>query len=691
MRNIRQTLINIEKSESFDLLESFKAVSAWKNFAIEDRLLFARLLVMQGAQQLAKGDHKVLENFEIANQVSSHALEILYEQATILSLYHNNIRCLNLASKVLECTVQKDPNFCKGWYLLGEVLTSIGLFENEVTYLIEAHQKFEKAHDLLESCLDIDQKDFYWKWGYCLTSLGKVSGEPFDLNEGIRKYQCAYDLLNKSPLFLNNFGTSLSTLAILLGKPEYLVDALDLFNEAIQVDSDIFEGWFNQGCCLLNLIELTSQDKLFEQADKSFFEASEINSQHSELWFRWGLLDVAAGKVKRDPEKFQDSLLKFSKAWDLDNSNSRIMISWVEAELFLSAQEEKFDLMQSAHTKIISLAESQPEDPHVWYLYGSCLNELGRYFSDENYYHHAIEKFKYGLSLTSQYSLLWYGMALAHFALGELTDDPVIVEKSVRYCSRVVECEGGECAQFWNDWGVALIKLGEMTQQSRYVEMAIDKFERAIKQPIHHIESENLDLEWVYNYGAAFDLLGDLTEEPLYFEKAVQILTHVIQVDPESAQARYHLALALSHLGEAVHEVELYYKAIDIFQDLLKQDPEDEVVHLDFGMTLTNLGLLIHDIHHLERSQKIYHQAENHFMQAAALGNSQAYYQLAGLYSLTGHYDHAMHYLERAKFFGSLPDIEDILHDEWLEELKQFPIFRQFINKLPSQPFFDDK
>jgi tetratricopeptide (TPR) repeat protein len=230
-----------------------------------------------------------------------------------------------------------------------------------------------------------------------------------------------------------------------------------------------------------------------------------------------------------------------------------------------------------------------------------------------------------------------------------------------------------------------------MTQQASYVEMAIEKFERALKQPLQNVEGDDLDLEWVYNYSCAYDLLGDLKEEPHHFEKAVQIFTQILQLDPHYTMARYNLALALSHLGDAMFDVEHYHKAIEQFQQLLDQDPEDDMIHLDFGMSLTNLGLLVHDVHHPERSQALYRQAEGHLMQAAALGNTQAYYQLAGLYSITEHYGQAMHYLERAQFCETLPGIEDLLHDEWLEGLRQTPSFRQFINQLSSRQSTDEK
>lgn len=693
MTIIRNTLVEILENQAFDRLEPFKHTSVWKGFSHDEKTLLARLLVMEGAHQLAQGNQQVLENFNIANQISSNATEILYQQGMILSSYRENIRCLTLACQAFKGILQQDPAFFKAWISLAHVLMDIGLFEGEATYLIEAHQHFDKTFALLSYADEtFRREEFFWKWGVCLASLGKVCGEPLDFYQSIEKFRQAQDCGCQEAHFFIDFGKSLVELGSLLERPEYFAEAILLFNQAILKEPQVFDGWFHQACCMQRLIEFKIDETLLEQANESFIKAAEINPQESELWLKWGQLDTAFGKLKRDEQKLEASLLKFAKAYQLEPGHPQILKSWAESELFLGVHVERLDLIQSAKLKILNSLEIEPQDPHSWYLYGSCLSEIGHYFSDENSFHQAIEKFQYGLSLTRQNPLLWYGMALAHFALGELTEQQALFEKTVRYCARVIEYGGEGSPQFWNDWGVALLKLGEMTQQVNYVEMAIEKFERALnKMPSRNVNEEDIDLEWVYNYGCAFDLLGDLKDEPHYFDKAVQILTQILQIDPNYHVARYNLALGLSHLGEAMYDVEPYHKAMEHFQFLVDLDPEDEMLHLDFGMSLTNLGLLVHDMHHPARSQTLYHQAENHFMQAVALGNAQAYYQLAGLYSITEHFDQAMHFIERAQFCGILPGIEDLLHDEWLERLRHTSSFRQFINDLSSQQSMDDK
>lgn len=693
MTPVHKTLIDILESQAFDRLEPFKQSVVWSSFAQDERVLLARLMVMQGAVQLAQGNQQVLESFDQANLISSNHPEILYQQASILGSYRENMRCLNLACQVLQTALEQNPLFLKGLYLHAQILIDIALFEGEASYFNEANRCFKKALSLLD-IVDTDtipREEFFWKWGLCLSSLGKVSGEPIDFHQSIEKYRQAHELGCQETKFFNDFGDALSDMGSLIEKPEYFAEALVLFNQAVRQSPEEFDGWYHQACCMQNLADFKNHDKLLDQADCSFVRAVEINPNHSQVWLKWGELETTIGKLKRDSEKLEGSLLKFAKAHQLEPGDPEILSSWAECELCLGAQEDRLELIHSARIKILNSIEILPEDPNSWYLYGSCLNELGRYFSDEDYYNQAIEKFQYGLSLARQHPFLWYGLALSHFALGELTEQQALFEKAARYCSRVMECGGEGFSQFWNDWGVALLKLAELTQQASYVEMAIEKFERALKQPLQSVDVEDIDLEWIYNYSYAHDLLGDLTEEPHHFEKAIQIFTQILQVDPSYTLARYNLALSLSHLGEAMFDVEYYHKALEQFQLILDQDPEDDMIHLDFGMSLTNLGLLVHDIHHPERSLTLYRQAEGHLMQAAALGNMQAYYQLAGLYSITNHYSQAMHYLERSQFCGILPSIEDLLHDEWLEGLRGTTPFRQFINELSSRQSTDDK
>lgn len=686
MNDVRKILIEIKESQSFEKLEPFKKSSVWKKMAFDERKLLAHLLVLQGSNQLDEGNYLVLESFKAASKISNDDPEILFQQGEIFSSHRQNFRCLMLAKDLITKAIEKNPHLVKGWILRAHILTDMGQFENDTLLYEEAHQNYQKAHSIIETSADpIDLGVFFWNWGYCLASMGLLTGEPHDYQLAVDKFLKSLDSGHQSTHLYLKLGLSYASLGSLLDKKECFLEALQYFDLAVQMDAFNKDGWFNRGCCLQFLLDYEFMEEIYEQAAMCFERAAEICPEQSQTWLHWGQLEATYAKIKQNSEKLEGSLKKLKRANELDPSDPMILNNLVEILLFLGSRYEQLELLYSAQEKIIESLEINRDDPSSWYLYGSCFNELGHYFQNEDYYLEALEKFQKGLSINEKHPLLWYGSGLAQFSLGEITGEKGHYEKSIRHCSKAIECTGEACSQFWNDWGVALLKLAELTEDPSHVENAVEKFEMALKNPSEKLDGEEIELEWAYNYGSAFDLLGQLTENPSYFEKSVQILAQVVNLDPEYSHARYHLAIALSHQAELQYEAELYQKAIEQFQLLFNHETEDELIHLDYAMALTNLGLLIQDINHPETSDRLFNEAETHFMHAAALGNTIAYYQLAGLYSITGLFDQTMHYLEKAKIYHSLPILEDLLHDEWFEAVRQTPAFRHFINELSGK------
>ena len=337
-------------------------------------------------------------------------------------------------------------------------------------------------------------------------------------------------------------------------------------------------------------------------------------------------------------------------------------------------------MLRDAESKIGLVLKAIPQQPEAWYIYGLCLSEFGRYFSADEYYFQAIDKFQRGLELKSSHPLLMHGMALAYYAIGELKGERQAIEASIRFFGQAAEQGGRLCSQFLSDWGVALMKLGEITSERSFIEEAAAKFEEAISSRLDALDGEEIELEWLYNYGCAMDFLGDFYDESIYYEKAVQVLTHVLKLDPDYIHARYNLALALSHIGELNADVDSFHCAIEQFEAVVLHDPEDEVAWNDYGISLLNLATLTADPVHSEKAQDFFDEAEVKLQHAAALGNLYAYYSLACLYALTNNAAAAIHYLEKAEQCDALPFFDDVIHDEWLDGLRDQPAYRRFIS-----------
>lgn len=693
MSLFREQLLCIKNSKSYEGLKELIDPSKIALMPADEVDLLVQLLVLQGAEQLARGDKAVIETFEKAAKISANAPYILYKQGLIYAHYPSNARCLLLAHQSFTKACQQDPAFFEAFYEDAKVLFQMGLFESDAHHITQADLRFESAFALLEKAQstsplaeDDTLIDFYWRWGCCLSKLGALSGEPLDFHKAVEKFQIVEASGLKNAVFYNDYGNTLAFIGMLLSNKSYYLEALKRFGCAIKESPNDFNGWFHQACCLQHLSALSMDLEMLQVADNSFAKAAQLNPNYNPTWFKWAQLSFTLGRCKADVSKLESALEKFEKAHDLEPNQPVLLCHWAEAELFLGSSQENLDLILSAKSKILKSLEVQPELSETWYLYGLCLQELGHYFEDEAYYLQAIEKIQYGLSLNSSNPSLWYAMALVHYSLGGIRNDQALIEKAVRFFSRVVDLKGGgNTPQFWYDWGIALLKLGEMTELTQYVEWAIEKFEKALSFPGVSIDKDQMDLEGIYHYGCAFDLLGDLTGDYHYFEKAIHILSQVVQLDPEDKEARYNLALAFYHLGEAVWDVEIYQKAIEHFQILVEEEPEDSIVHIDYAITLVSLARLIYDVYQPTEERELLKQAEGHLVQAASLGNYQAYYHLAGLYSLVGLYPQALHFIEKAQFFGVLPSIVDLIHDDWLEGLRQTNSFRQFLDGLSSQ------
>lgn len=679
---LEQQLLGFLQTKDFGQLRSFKDSATWSTLTDGAREILGMLFIAQGEHQLREGDQTMSDSFALASQVAANNPQVFYKQATVYASEDNNLRCLTSACQALQRAVELNPAFFEAWYLWGKVLVNIGTIQSETLYFQEADQKFKQAHAYAADAIPMQLGLLNWQWGRSCYAVGQLSGEAHDFNQALMRYRMAMHYEVEHPDFFNDFGNSLASLGVLLGRKEFFLEAAALFQKVAEHPGHP-HGYLNLACNYQRLFELEHEDVYFDLANEAFTRTSEGDFKSFDLWLCWGRLFADWGKINEDLEYLQMSCQKFAQANEIEPNHPLVLSLWSEARMLCGAYNERLDLLRDAEAKSVRSLELNSESADAWRIYGTCLTELARYFSDEPLYEKAIEKYRYGLSLNPQHGFLWYGLALAHFALGDLRNDAKLVEQAVKHCAKAVACGGKHVTlQFWNDWGVALMKLAEMNNDQDSLELAIEKFVHAIGTENPEDDSEPSDIDWLYNYGCALDFLGDFTNDANDYEKAAQVLNIVVQQDPAYTQARYNLALALTHLGDLTEDVDCLYKALEHYLLVLQEEMEDQSAWNDCGMTLLSVAQMVHDPIRPDISQQYYQQAEDRFTQAVALGCHGAYYHLACLYSLQGNYTAAMHYLERSKEVEALPPVDELLHDEWLEGLRNTAAFRNFITLL---------
>lgn len=694
MGSVHDILKEIASTQAFERLAPFRDDQTWQGMADEERELLATLFVLQGEEQLSRGEESVLQTFALASRIAPQNASLYIRQGLALAGRSSHGHCLHLASQAFEKAIALQPLDFQSWFEWALVKVKLGVLYKDHGYLKEADHCFQKAEGLLQGHEEKGQ--FYWRWGICWMALSKLSGEACDLRIAIDKMRMAEELGVDESKFWTDFGILLLELSYLFQSQPLMNESLACFQKSVRKNSDCYEGWLGLATVSQQLYQVTAERSLFVQANEAFRHASQVSRGSLELWLRWGQLLLAYGKLHRDLETLKLAVDKYDKAHSYAPDHPIVLSGWAEAQMLVGSYSERLDLLREAQRKTLRCVELMSDNSRMWYLTGACLNELGRYFDDESYYLQAIEKFKYGLTFKQDDALLWYGLAQAHYALGSRREEISLVEHALSCCQRVVVCGGSGMPQFYCDWGVALMTLAEMTGEKQHVEAAIEKFEQAIAYQVKGIEedvagNEGLDVEWLYHYGCAYDYLGDFSDDPQHYEKAVQVLSQVVLMNPELYQARFSLAIALTHLGDVVHDVDCLQKAIELFESLSAEELEDETVWTEWGVALMTLAQLMHDSSRPGATIPLLEQADVKLHQAVALGGTVAYYQLACLCSLTGQFPIALDYLQRAAACRALPSIEEMKHDAWLEGLRHTEGYRHWMHQLSANSSHEDE
>ena len=672
----------ILETNAFEELAEYKEPQAWTSMSHDERELLGILFVKQGEHQMHNGDSQVLESFALATKIAPNSPMVYYRQALVYAKHVQNIRCLKAADAALDKAIMLDPKFINAWHSWGNILVRKGVFSDDHIYFQQADEKFAKVESLSKEAGVRVAENLYWHWGICWFHLGKHSGEAVDYFCSLAKFRLGEEHGISCGEFHNDYGNILIDLACLIGREELFIEAVEHYEKATNLSPSNYESWLNLGCTYQRLFNFAGSRDYFHKAEECFERAADMQPNDPVIWHRWAEVEAYAGKISRDLDRLQSSFEKFKRAEEIDSGNPYVLLRWCEAQIIAASYSENLELLRAAEVNIGQVLKAIPQYQEAWHVYGLCLSEFGRYFATEEYYVQAIEKFKRGLEIKKEHPALLHGMALAYFSIGELKNDVESIEKAISYFGNVAELGGRIFPQFLSDWGVALMKLGEMTSERSHIEEAAGKFEQAISGHLDVLDGEEIELEWLYNYGCAMDFLGDFHEEPVYYEKAIQVLSHVLKLDPTYVHARYNLALALSHLGELNSDIECFEHALEQFHEVILHDGEDEITWNDYGLALLNLAVLTTDPVQNKKAQEFFHQAETKLLHATALGSLQAYYNLACLYALTGNHAAAIHYLERAEQSDSLPAPDDVIHDEWLDGLRDQPAYRLFISRL---------
>jgi tetratricopeptide (TPR) repeat protein len=585
-----------------------------------------------------------------------------------------------------EKSLRLDGAFEKAWLKFSEVNLKLALADSDIELLYKSNELFLHTDELYKLHEILIPVQGLWHWGICLYGIAKDSEEAIDYKSAIEKMREAHSRGLQDNDFYLDYGMALGEMGIMLGNVEFLSEAVHFFEKTLQNGSDHPLTWLRLACTYKVLYLMTADVEFFEKADQSFVaaarqqpQAEDADSKH-DLWVNWAELLVFEGKISSDPDLLSAALEKLVQIDQKNASDSFILNMSGDALTHLGIFEDRFEYFKEAQTKLELAHSLYPNNVDTINHLGHCLSSMGKYLGDTKHLLQAIEKFQKGISIDKSNYQIWHGLAMTNFLLGEETTDIALYEKSLKFFSEVIKL-GGDLPIYWNDWGVALMKLGELTNDQKPIAEAVEKFEAAI-QSYNRKSIGPSDPDWFYNYGCALDWLGSYDPNPVYFERSITILSRLLDQYPTLHHIRYSLGLSLYHLGDVIGDVEVLEQSIDHFSTYIQSEPEDDTAISDLGLTYLTLAEILEESIKSEYSSNCFIKAEQFLSHAIALGNTRSNYYMACLHSLKGDPDAAIHFLNRTKPHDVLPPLETLLEDDWLTPLLNSQQFIAFIEDL---------
>lgn len=647
-----------------------------------DPLLFeGELLLLRG--HLADA----LERFDKAESLAPPAASLFYREALALFEYgcsENHKGALAKACKKFKQTLSLAPAHQEAWHAWGNALVALGDLTGATHFYQEASEKLARAIRLIEEGDCALSADLYWDYGIAWSRIAKHSGEAMDLQCAIQAYQKASALLQTLPVdFWIDFGRAHFDSISKVRDMRSLLKAISCFKFALTQDKDSSLAWKGLADALETLYTQTHDEDHFTQCNDCFSNATRLSPRDTKLWLQWARFLIAGARKNGDVKRLRAALEKCHQAYVRDTHDPLILAIWAEALALLGQLTERLDLLYEAQNKISDALDISEEDPEIWYCWGMCLSSFAVYFADVDYYYQAIEKFQTGLSIDRTIPYLWEAIAAAYAAAGNIENETEALETSLKFFQKALALAPSNSLIIQQ--AIVLSRIGEMTHQQQWLECAVQQFEIALSAQKNVLYCHP---DWLFQYASTLDLLGDFHDSERYYTRAIEIFTHVLMIDPDFPRVHHRLALAYCHMGELLGEVDYFYRSIHHLRLALKQEEEDDQMILDWAIVLINIA---QHAPVATDTDQLYRDAEQKMILSAKLGNLHAYYHLSCLYSLLGQYEKSFEFLLKAQEYKTLPTMEELLQDDWLDGLRMTSDFRSFISRFENRPNYEER
>ncbi len=639
-----------------------------------------KLLQDEGLEKLQRGEIEGCDLFDLASNLDPTNYSILYEQG--LSLFkHGNAtktkKYLLIANKKFKKALEIESKHFLSLKALGSSLYLLGKTTGDHHFVLDAKEALSKAITHCKNESSDLLAETHWEYGKVNLLIAKKSGEVSDLNIAMNAHKSACTLNeNLGPSFWSSYSSCALNIGIQINDSKLFLEAIKYQKIAISKETSNWRHWYQLARCLSKLFFTTSDEDHFLQANESFITAAKLNPTGDAFYLSWAKLLFTSGKKTKEVKRLYSAIEKCGFAQTLNCKNPKIYSIWSIALTEIGSLKEELSLLYDAENKAHEGSSYNNNSTDLYFAKGYSLFAQGNYFGDTDLYHQAIEKFQEGLSIDRTCHKLWYHLGTTYSVIAKVDGDPSYYERAIKFFTRAIHLNMKSTYLF--AYARTLLEIAELQGDEATLNDAITHFQQAIslnKNAIF-IETESL-----YHYARSLDLLGDYKNEKNYYVQAIDVLKKILLVDPSFPDIHHKLGLVYSHLGELLDEREILEKAMIHFKIAEKTSFEDAALFSDHALTKIHMAEISLSS---EERYNFYKEAEYKLTQAAKLGFTEAYYHLAALYSLSCEYEKSIQFLNKCITYDALPPLDDILDDEWLENVRHTELFATFLEQIKS-------
>lgn len=646
-----------------------------------DNFNHAGLLQDEGKSKLENGEIEGAALLEAAANLDPENHELLFQQGLSLLQYgieSKKKKYLLLANKKFNQAVKLNQDHTASWQSWGKSFAFLGETFGDHHFFLEAKKRYEQAIEHSQGISGECAAEIHWDYGKIMARIAEHSGEVSDYYRSLDAHAKASQYREDLPSeFWKSFGRTSLNLGLHINDTRFYYKAINCHKNAISHSLSDFESWYLLGYSLMQLYYVTHDEDHFCQANECFADGAKLNPQNADLWAAWAKLLLSSGVRLKDVKRLHSCIEKCHRGYTLHQNSEKILSIWARALAALGLHSERLELMQDALNKHAEATEKFGQTLELSFTHGSILFAKGEFFKDLDYYYQAIEKFQEGLSIDRTSHKLWFHLGYTYSITAEMENDSMLYERAVKFFNRAIALQTR--STYLYEYAKTLAKLADVERDRPSLEKALMHYEQAFSLQKN---AAYVHPQWLFQYGVALDLMGDFADEDQFYVKAVEVLSRVLVLDPDFPDIHYQIGLVYSHLGELVESGEIFERAMTHFKIAAKENEENELILLDWALAIINLcemsGCSV------DREQ-LMREAEYKLIQSAKLGASEAYYHLSSLYSILRQFDKSLYFLEKSESFGALPAIDEILEDDWMENLRQTELFQSFLAHLESR------